>query len=74
LERLIEDSIFDLSNQNNINTYIADYTDNRTKRKIKLALIAIDYLQGLDIARKLAVDKNYRFDDLTFKSKAKASK
>lgn len=57
-----------------MNTYTADYTDNKTKRKIKLALNAIDYLQGLDIARKLATSKDYRFDDLTFKSKAKASK
>lgn len=66
--------IFDISNQNNMNTYIADCTDNRTKRRIKLALVAVDYLQGLEIARKLAIDKNYRFDDLTFKSKVKASK
>lgn len=57
-----------------MNTYIADYTDNKTKRKIKLALVAIDYLQGLDIARKLATDRNYRLNDLTFKSKAKTPK
>jgi hypothetical protein len=57
-----------------MNTYIADYTDNRTKRKIKLALVAVDYLQGLDIARNLALTKDYRFDDLTFKSKTKAAK
>lgn len=57
-----------------MNTYVADYTDNKTKRRIKLALNAVDYLQGLDIARKLAANKNYRLDDLTFKSKAKAVK
>jgi hypothetical protein len=57
-----------------MNTYIADYTDNKTKRRIRLALNAVDYLQGLDIARKLAASKDYRLDDLTFKSKAKASK
>lgn len=53
-----------------MNIYTASYTDNRTKRKIKLALTAVDYLQGLEIARKCAADKNYRFDDLDFKSKA----
>lgn len=54
-----------------MNTYIADYTDNRTKRKIKLALVAVDYLEGLGIARKTAINMDYRFDDLTFKSKLK---
>lgn len=53
-----------------MNIYTASYTDNKTKRKIKLALVAVDYLQGLDIARRLATSKNYRLDDLNFKSKA----
>lgn len=62
--------IFGISNQNNMNIYTASYTDNKTKRKIKLALVAVDYLQGLDIARNLAANKNYRLDDLNYKSKA----
>lgn len=57
-----------------MNTYIAAYTDNKTKRKIKLVLNAVDYLQGLEIARKTAGNFNYRLDDLTFKSKAKTTK
>ncbi len=53
-----------------MNIYTAHYTDNRTKRKIKLAVVAVDYLAGLGIARKLTETRDYRFDDLVFKSKA----
>jgi hypothetical protein len=52
-----------------MNIYTAHYTDNKTKRKIKLAVVAADYLAGLDIARKLTETKDYRFDDLVFKCK-----
>jgi len=52
-----------------MNNYTASFTDNTTKRKIKLPVVAFDYAKGLEIARAIAVDKNYRFDDLDFKSK-----
>lgn len=58
-----------------MNLYTAHYTDNKTKRKIQLAVTAIDYSAGLAAARKLTETFDYRFDDLVFKSKApKASK
>lgn len=74
MEATIKDYIFDLSNQNNMNNYTAHYTDNVTKRKIKLPVFAADYLAALACARKLTETMNYRFDDLTWVAKAKAPK
>ena len=66
--------IFDLSNQNNMNTYIALFTQPVTIKRIKLNIDANDYSVALEIARAYASKMGYRFDDLNYKSKAKAPK
>jgi hypothetical protein len=53
-----------------MNIYTGLFTNTKTIGRIKLEIVAIDYLKALESAHAYAVKNGYRFDDLVFKSKA----